>query len=169
VSRTRWLGLAVGIAALSLVAALVVLTVHVGKPTPGTRTASGTSTGPSVTATTSSAATNSAAVHPPPHFDTPEAAMRYLALAWNNNDLVSLRHVTDPSARSQLLSMHSEAVNLRLDHCTKRPQGDYLCTFSHDYPPGTSTTIAGGVGRAEFVVGPALTPGWYMTVFQSCG
>src|SRR5262249_14340726 len=46
------------------------------------------------------------------HFDTPEAAMRYLAAAWNADDQVALRHVTDPSARDQLDGMHAEAANL---------------------------------------------------------
>lgn len=106
---------------------------------------------------------------PPPHFDTPEAAMTYLASAWNRNDAVALDHVTDPAARSALQAMHDQAVNLRLNHCTPRPQGDYLCYFDHDYPAGTSTTLAGGNGHAVFLVGPAGTPGWYMTVFQGCG
>lgn len=96
--------------------------------------------------------------------------MQYLAAAWNANDLVSLRHVTNPAARAQLDALHSEAVNLRLDHCDARVgQGDYICYFHHDYPPNTPTTIPGGIGRAVFLVGPAATPGWYMTVFQSCG
>ncbi|MHB8467483.1 MAG: hypothetical protein ACYDH6_00815 [Acidimicrobiales bacterium] len=111
----------------------------------------------------------STTVAPLPHFDTPEAAMTYLAAAWNANDLVSLRHVTNPAARAQLDAMHSEAINLRLDHCTKRPEGDYECTFRHDYPAATPTTMPGGVGEAAFLVGPADTPGWYMTVFEHCG
>jgi hypothetical protein len=106
----------------------------------------------------------------PPHFDTPEAAMTYLAVAWNANDIVSLRHVTNPAARSQLDDMHKVAVNLRLDRCEPRQGlGDYTCYFTHDYPAGTPTTMAGGTGHAVFLVGPADTPGWYMTVFQSCG
>lgn len=102
----------------------------------------------------------------PPHFGTPEAAMRYLAVAWNKDDLVSLRHVTNPSARSELDAMHSEATNLRLTKCVRRPEGDYQCYFAHDYPKTSHKT---GTGQAVFLVGPALTPGWYMTVFQRCG
>ena len=102
-----------------------------------------------------------------PHFATPEAAMQYLAAAWNANDLVSLRHVTTPAVRDQLAAMHAGATNLRLDHCEARQGlGDYVCYFHHDYPIGTPTTLAGGV--AIFLVGPADGPGWYMTVFQSC-
>jgi hypothetical protein len=102
-----------------------------------------------------------------PHFETPQAAMTYLAAAWNANDTTALRHVTNPAARDALDAMHSEAVNLRLDHCDRRPEGDYLCYFRHDYPAGTATAQPGG--QAVFLVGPALTPGWYMTVLQSCG
>jgi hypothetical protein len=107
-----------------------------------------------------------------PHFDTPEAAMRYLAAAWNANDLVSLKHVTNPSARDELDAMHGVATNLRLNHCDKNPIGDYSCHFDHDYPPHPSTTMPleheGKTGEAVFLVGPADTPGWYMTVFESC-
>ena len=118
---------------------------------------------------TSVVTTTPPSVPRPPHFDTPEAAMAYLASAWNRNDVVELDHVTNPAARAQLAGMHSEAVNLRLNHCTRRPQGDYVCFFDHDYPAGTSTTLPGGLGHAQFLVGPALTPGWYMTVFEGCG
>jgi hypothetical protein len=92
--------------------------------------------------------------------------MTYLAVAWNNNDMVSLGHVTNPAARSELKAMHSEATNLRLTKCVGRPQGDYECFFAHDYPEALHKT---GTGQAVFLVGPALTPGWYMTVFESCG
>jgi hypothetical protein len=106
-----------------------------------------------------------------PHFSTPEEAMRYLADAWNRNDLVSLKHVTDPSARDELDAMHGVAVNLRLNHCDQNV-GDYTCHFDHDYPPHPSTTMPlahqGQTGEAVFLVGPADTPGWYMTVFESC-
>lgn len=94
--------------------------------------------------------------------------MAYLATAWNNHDLVSLKHVTDPSARDQLDEMHKEATNLRLDHCTRNPAGDYRCFFQHDYPAGHGS-VHDGPGQAAFLVGPADTPGWYMTVFDYCG
>jgi hypothetical protein len=49
--------------------------------------------------------------------------------------------------------------------------GDYDCTFIHDYPPHASTTVptTGETGTAVFIAGPADGPGWYMTVFESCG
>ena len=106
-----------------------------------------------------------------PHFDSPEAAMRYLAAAWNRRDLVSLKHVTDPAARERLDEMHSEAINLQLDRCTlNKDRGDYECFFDHDYPasyPAASRNPKGG--QAEFTVGPADRPGWYMTYFVACG
>jgi len=94
--------------------------------------------------------------------------MRYLAAAFNARNRVDLNHVTNPAARAQLSNMHSEATNLKLDSCTRRPQGDYQCTFSHEFPPSDATR-GPDAGHAVFLVGPALTPGWYMTVFVSCG
>lgn len=94
--------------------------------------------------------------------------MRYLAVAWNTGDDVSLRHVTDPSARQQLDDMRAEATNLRLTRCERNPEGDYTCYFDHDYPP--QYTVANrSTGQAIFLVGPADAPGWYMTVFKGCG
>ncbi|HMC67911.1 MAG TPA: hypothetical protein VKJ07_02045 [Mycobacteriales bacterium] len=133
--------------------------------------------------TSSTPSTSSTTVPPPdtvpdlgthPHFDTPEAAMKYLATAWNSHDLTAERHVTNPAARDQLDEMRNEAVNLRFDRCERHKDsdldlGDYVCYFKHDYPPNTSTTMAGGIGEATVLVGPADTPGWYMTIFQGCG
>lgn len=94
--------------------------------------------------------------------------MTYLAAAWNRNDLVSLKHVTDPNARDALDAMHSEATDLRLDHCAPRKGlGDYECYFTHDFPKGYKSKT--GHGTAEFTVGPARRSGWYMTVFVDCG
>ena len=100
--------------------------------------------------------------------------MQYLAAAWNAHDITAENHVTDPGAREQLDEMRSEAVNLRFDRCERRVEagtdkGDFLCYFKHDYPKDAPTTMPGGVGEAVVVVGPADAPGWYMTVFQSCG
>ncbi len=136
----------------------------------GSRSAAASSTSSTTATTAPTTSSTGPTTTAPPHFDTPEAAMTYLAAAWNTNNTAELDHVTNPAARAQLDQMHNEAVNLRLDHCTLRPGvGDYICSFNHDYPSGTSTTMAGGVGQAVFLVGPADTPGWYMTVFQSCG
>ena len=102
------------------------------------------------------------------HFDTPEAAMRYLATAWNRMDIPSLKHVTDPMARDLLIDMYREAKDLELDHCTlMKSRGDYECFFTHGYPEGYKSPKP--VGTAEFTVGPADRPGWYMTYFVECG
>ena len=108
-----------------------------------------------------------------PHFDPPQAAMRYVAAAWNAHDLADLKHVTDPSARAGLHTMRSEAVRLALGHCDKQPAGDYYCTFTHEYPNANvqrlEETDGNGIGHAYFLAAPADGPGWYMTGFQGCG
>ena len=101
-----------------------------------------------------------------PYFSTPQAAMRYLAAAWNRHDNVALRHVTTPEGRNALEAMRSEAVNLRLRACTKNPAGDYTCVFDHDYPASMHKR---GHGIATFIAGPARLHGWYMTYFEGCG
>jgi hypothetical protein len=156
----RW---AIGITLALLVAATVVLVVrdvsHTGSGSPSSqasakRTASTTSTTLKTDLT-------------PPHFTTPQAAMVYLAAAFNERNVVDLDHVTNPGARAQLNSMHSMAVDLKLDYCTRQPAGDYQCTFDHKYP-STDKTRGPDPGHAVFLVGPAATPGWYMTVYESC-
>jgi hypothetical protein len=104
-----------------------------------------------------------------PHFATPEAMMRYLAAAWNRNDIDAMCHVTNPYARELLARMHGEAVNLRLNHCERQPgEGWYVCYLDHDYPASMHKR-PGRVGHAVFDAGPADRPGWYMTIFESCG
>ena len=116
-----------------------------------------------------------------PYFATPEAAMRYLAAAYNRHDLVALKHVTTPIARDALENMRAEAIDLQLDHCTRNTdRKDYDCTFRHGFPAGYDPKAPhddAGLGYAEsttpgtatFVVGPATRSGWYMTVLESCG
>ena len=100
------------------------------------------------------------------YWATPQAAMRYLAAAWNRHDDVALRHVTTPDGRNALEEMRSEAVNLRLRACTRNPAGDYTCVFDHDYPASMHKR---GHGTATFIAGPAREHGWYMTSFVGCG
>lgn len=96
--------------------------------------------------------------------------MVYLASAWNRRDLVELKHVTDPDARARLDLMHDEATDLKLDRCTRDDKrGDYECFFTHGFPKGYKSEHGATVGTAEFTVGPALKPGWYMTYFIDCG
>jgi hypothetical protein len=101
-----------------------------------------------------------------PYFATPQAAMRYLAAAYNRHDKSSLWYVTTPDGRNAIEQMRSEAINLRLRACTKNPAGDYTCVFDHDYPPSMHKA---GHGTATFIAGPARDRGWYMTVFEGCG
>jgi len=101
-----------------------------------------------------------------PHFATPQAAMRYLARAWNHHDLDALCHVTDPEARRLLAAMHHEAVHLRLSKCDYMTVGLYACTFRHDYPRHLHQT---GVGHAFIEVAAARTPGWYSNGAVGCG
>jgi hypothetical protein len=139
--------------------------------TSGTTSTSTTST-THTSATSLSSTITTTLVNGKPHFGSPEDAMRYLADAWNRDDLTDLKHVTDPSARGALDDMHEVAVNLRLNHCERNEErGDYTCYFDHDYPPHASTTLKMEdpvMGHAVFTVGPAATPGWYMTVLESC-
>lgn len=176
---------AIAMTGVAIVAAVLLLVVHRASTTLSTVSVIHSPAAPATTAATVAATTTTAATatatattttHPttttppgPPHFATPQAAMSYMAAAWNSGNTVALDHVTNPAARAELVAMHSEAVNLRLDHCTPRPQGDYLCYFDHDYQAGTATTLPGGQGLMTVLVGPADTPGWYMTVFLSCG
>src|SRR5262245_29348579 len=136
---------------------------------PTTRTPART-TDPTVTPTPASAPASTA---PAVHFDTPAAAMRYLATAYNRHDLAVLKRGTNPDARVALASMRAEAVNLRLESCKRQPAGDYLCEFRHDYPPGYtpkgSHEDQHNGGHATFVAAPADNPGWYMTVLVECG
>lgn len=166
--RTRLLHSTLALVALLAVAACGGSTTTTAATSSSTDT---TSTTASTSASTTTSVVSSSTTEKPPHFDTPEAAMAYLATAWNASDQVSLRHVTNPSAREELEGMHEEAVNLQLNRCERREgQGDYVCYFDHAYPDGyVSKTPSGEPAPAVFLVGPADTPGWYMTVFQSCG
>jgi hypothetical protein len=100
------------------------------------------------------------------HFATPEGAMRYLAAAYNRNDLAALMHVTTPAARHNLLFMRSTADNLQLVGCSANAgRGDYLCGFTHGFPAAMHQS---GTGHAHFTVAPADRVGWYMTVLNDC-
>lgn len=103
---------------------------------------------------------------PSVHFYTPEAAMTFLASAWNRNDLADLCKVTNPNARFLLQGMHKEGVNLRLIKCNHTGVGMYQCIFRHDYPKKMHKK---GTGRTWLDVGAADNPGYYMTVYEGCG
>jgi hypothetical protein len=104
-----------------------------------------------------------APLDPDPYFRTPEAAMRYLALAYNRHDDANLRHVTEPHVREHLAEMRSTATDLRLTKCTKNMYDEYECTFSHAYPRAL------GRGSAWFVATAVARRGWMMTELEGCG
>jgi hypothetical protein len=98
--------------------------------------------------------------------------MTYLAAAWNTNNMANLKHVTQGAARQLLLGMHHEAVNLKLKSCAPREggKGDYLCTFTHDYPKWVSAKDRRATGgQAQFIAAPSSSVGWYMFAYESCG
>jgi hypothetical protein len=100
------------------------------------------------------------------HFATPQAAMGYLASAYNRNDLAALKHLTTPEARNNLLFMRPNADHLQLVGCTANAgRGDYLCGFTHGFPAATHQA---GTGHAHFTAAPADKVGWYMTVLNDC-
>jgi hypothetical protein len=101
----------------------------------------------------------------PLHFTTPQGAMRYLAAAYNREDLAALKKVTNASARSALLAMRQGATNLTLTSCSRRASGDYVCQFRHDFP---ARRHRAGHGHATFLAAPATKSGWYMTVLMDC-
>jgi hypothetical protein len=99
--------------------------------------------------------------------------MTYLAGAWNAGNVQEIDYVTDPNGRQELDSMASVMVNLRFNHCTANPAGDYTCYFMHDIIPSTSPTYPNPMnypaGEAVFKVAPAEAPGWYLTNVLHCG
>ena len=101
-----------------------------------------------------------------PHFGTPQAAMRYLAHAYNRDDVAALHYVTTPSSFSALIAMRSEAVDLQLKSCAPTGHGDYNCVFRHRYPRRMHDS---GYGESDFIAAPAINPGWYMYLFEDCG
>lgn len=100
------------------------------------------------------------------HFTTPQAAMTYLAAAWNRDDLGALCQVTNPNSRMLLNDMHQEAVNLQLKKCSYMDVGLYACTFTHDYPRHLH---AKGHGKTWLEVAAADNPGWYLLDYVGCG
>jgi hypothetical protein len=101
-----------------------------------------------------------------PHFATPQAAMTYLAAAYNRDDVAAIHYVTTPASFKALMAMRSEAVDLQLRSCTRTGRGDYLCLFRHRYPKHMHDK---GYGVSQFIAAPAINPGWYMYQFLDCG
>jgi hypothetical protein len=112
------------------------------------------------TATTSSPGP-AAAAYTGPHFATPQAAMTYMAAAYNNDDTTAMLAVTDPQAFTSLQAMRSADVGLRLTSCSPTPRGDYMCSFRYDSAGGHDPRSQ----TAMLIAAPALNPGWYMYRF----
>jgi hypothetical protein len=100
-------------------------------------------------------------------FRTPQAAMRYLADAYNRHDDRALRHVTNSEARHELAAMRSMAVNLRVQNCRLESGGMAECLFAHDYVSAAGPVA--GPGTATMRVAPARRPGWVAKGEVDCG
>ena len=115
---------------------------------------------PAATGTTSPPGSVPAA-YTGPHFATPQAAMTYMATAYNNDDTTAMRAVTDPEAFNSLQAMRFADTDLRLTSCKQTPRGDYMCSFRYDYVDGHHPRSQ----TAMVITGPAVNPGWYMYRF----
>jgi hypothetical protein len=115
---------------------------------------------PAPTASPATGAT--AAGYTGPHFTTPQAAMTYMAAAYNSDDTTAMHAVTDPQAFTSLLAMRSSDVDLRLKSCTATPRGDYMCSVRYSDPASRHNS---GYRTAMLIAAPALNPGWYMYRF----
>ena len=91
--------------------------------------------------------------------------MRYLAVAYNRNDLAALKR--HDRARRGTTAVHAaNADNLQLVGCTANAaRGDYLCRFTHGFPAAMPLPAP---GRRISPVAPADRVGWYMTVLNDC-
>jgi hypothetical protein len=98
-----------------------------------------------------------------PHFTTPQAAMTYLAAAYNSDDTAALHAVTGPQAFASLVTMRSSDTDLQLMSCAPRQQGDYVCSFRYSGPPRGPKASR----TAMLIAAPAVNPGWYMYQFLS--
>ena len=117
------------------------------------------------------------AVGSPPHFTTPDAAMRYLVAAYNLHDIAAEMHVTTPDSRAALEYERQWVNTFSFHSCTVNPGGgDYSCQF--DMVSKVKTTDQGtdsfGVdvqqmGEITVLVAPAQRPGWYMYYNEGCG
>jgi hypothetical protein len=100
-----------------------------------------------------------------PHFDTPQAAMTYLAAAYNSDDTTALQAVTGAEAFTSLQDMRASDLDLQLVSCWPRRTGDYVCSVR--YNTSASSPHPGTSRVAMLIAAPALDPGWYMYQFLS--
>jgi hypothetical protein len=120
----------------------------------------------------------------PPHFATPDDAMRYLAAAYNAGDETAIRHVTTPDSRQQFEGERQwvKAFSFRDCKANGAPNWDYTCVLNIDaFQPGmtpspdpsadaaTQAQQLQSMDEVTLLVGAAATPGWYLEVNEGCG
>lgn len=113
----------------------------------------------------------------PPHFTTPDAAMRYLVAAYNSGDETAIRHVTTPDSRSQFESERQWVQTFRFRDCTANgaPNWDYNCVLDIvANVPGVSPNIDATTGlvimdEVAVLVAPAARTGYYLSANEGCG
>jgi hypothetical protein len=131
---------------------------------PPAPTASSTTGSPGTTGSTGTTSSTPPA-YTGPDFTTAQAAMAYLAAAYNSDDTTAMHAVTTSQAFTALLAMHSSDVNLQLGSCAARAQGDYICSFRYTY---TYTTASGQNSQARSaMVAPALNRSGAITAVPS--
>lgn len=114
---------------------------------------------------------------PVPHFTTPDAAMRYLAAAYNSGNEAAIRHVTTPDSRGQFESERQWVKTFRFRDCTANgaPAWDYTCVLDIvANAPGVSPNIDATTGavvmdEVALLVAPAARTGYYLEANQGCG
>jgi len=116
-----------------------------------------------------------------PHFDTPEAAMRYLVAAYNANNETNIRHVTTPDSRDQFETERQWVKAFRFRDCTPNaaPSWDYTCVLDivttmpgvHVQGVQAATDPSGNqiMDEVTVLVAPAARPGYYLEANEGCG
>jgi hypothetical protein len=112
-----------------------------------------------------------------PHFTTPDAAMRYLAAAYNSGNEVAIRHVTTPDSRTQFESERQWVQTFRFRDCTANgaPTWDYNCVLDITANvPGVPPNIDATTGlvvmdEVALLVAPAARTGYYLESNEGCG
>ncbi len=111
-----------------------------------------------------------------PHFDTPDAAMRYLVAAYNANNETNIRHVTTPDSRDQFETERQWVKEFRFRDCTPNgaPSWDYTCVLDilRTMPGVQAATDPAGneiMDEVTVLVAAAARPGYYLEANEGCG
>ena len=139
---------------------------------------------PAPTAVAPTAAPASRSADAPPHFATPDAAMRYLVAAYNSGDEAAVRHVTSPSSREPFEAERQWVKSFAFRSCAANgaPNWDYTCVLDiagrmPGVPDPATDPATGSMDPASLqamnevtvLVAPAATPGWYLEANEGCG